>query len=192
MIFHMDSEFRGGCQYRAESIDQPSRQKVLLRMQEEETEKVPGGDGGNLRHSVRLTSTIGINVGLDLEMRQQNMRAQRAGHMHPTATQKKALEEARRKLGKLLDSWSDNLGDFMPSGVLEEMARSDAYPEEESLRLSSNLAQEDHDRLGLTELAETEYQLIGVAYDALKNLSSALGLKSFLVRRKRELASKGC
>ncbi|KIJ45389.1 hypothetical protein M422DRAFT_251162 [Sphaerobolus stellatus SS14] len=78
----------------------------------------------------------------------------------------------------------------MPSGALEEMDRSDAYPEEESLRLPSNLAQEDHDRLGLTELAETEYQLrIGVAYDALKNLRSALGLKSFLVRRKRELAS---
>ncbi|KIJ43319.1 hypothetical protein M422DRAFT_47947 [Sphaerobolus stellatus SS14] len=144
----------------------------------------------NIQRSARLTGTIGINIGLDLEMRQQNVRTKIAANPQQTIVQKKDLEASRRKLAKLLDNWTSNLSDFMPSDALQEIERPYSLPEEETLRLPSDFEHKDQERLGLKELAEIEYQLrIGVAYDALNKLRNALGLKSFLVRRKRSLAS---
>jgi len=73
---------------------------------------------------------------------------------------------------------------------LQESPRSDTSPEKEKLQLPSDFSAEARERLGLVSLADIEYQLrCGQLYDALEKLRGALGLKSFLVRRKYKLAS---
>ena len=86
---------------------------------------------------------------------------------------------------KALDSWYDNLCDFMPPDTLHEALRSDVTPEQEILQLPSDFPLSSYERLGLIGLAETKYLLrTGQAHDALKKLRDALGLKGFLVKRK--------
>jgi hypothetical protein len=67
-----DSATRDRSQYRPESIKEPSRKEVIQCIQEEES-----GQGSDLdleesggTPSSRLTVTIGINTGLDLEEKQ--------------------------------------------------------------------------------------------------------------------------
>lgn len=68
-----DSEERDGSQYRSRGIEVPSRVEILKHMQSEEAEKnsacVPAISVGGIR-SARLSGSIGINMGLDLEIRQ--------------------------------------------------------------------------------------------------------------------------
>jgi hypothetical protein len=55
----------------------------------------------------------------------------------------------------------------------------------EKLRLPSEFTFEARNRLGLEDLARTEYQLhLGQAHDSLEKLRGALGLKSFLIHQK--------
>jgi len=80
------------------------------------------------------------------------------------------------------------LPDFFPPGILEAAPRSDAPPEKETLSLPSEYPVDVQRRLGLVELGETEWALrIGLAHDALIKLRQALGLKSFLIRKKRRV-----
>ena len=106
-----------------------------------------------------------------------------------TALQSNSLEEARCKMRKAIDTWFELLPDFMPAVALEKATQSDYSPEKEILRMPSDFTHEARGRLGLEELSKLEFKLwIGQAYDALNKLRNALGLKSFLVRRKYKLA----
>jgi len=98
--------------------------------------------------------------------------------------------EAQRKVAKALDTWFDNISDFMPAEVLEELPRAETPPEKEILGLPSDFPYSARTRLGLDTLTKTELCLrIGQLHDALGKLRNALGLKSFLVRQKKRLAS---
>jgi len=98
--------------------------------------------------------------------------------------------EARRKVARGLETWFAALPDFLPSDALQEAIRSDTTPEKEILRLPSDFSDEARARLGLDTLARIEFELrCGQLYDALAKLRQALGLKSFLVRRKHHTAN---
>jgi hypothetical protein len=108
----------------------------------------------------------------------------------PTMAQKAALNEALRKVSKLLETWYDNLSEFMPSDALKESLDVEHSPEKATLYLPSSYPIGSHQRLGLVCLAETEFRLrVGLAYEALEKLRNALGIRSFFVRRKYEAAS---
>lgn len=78
----------------------------------------------------------------------------------------------------------------MPPDALHMNIAGEITPENEKLRLPSDFKTDTHEALGLTVLAETEYQLrLGLLNDSLKQLRKCLGLKAFLVRRKYNLAS---
>ncbi|KIJ37152.1 hypothetical protein M422DRAFT_260308 [Sphaerobolus stellatus SS14] len=63
-------------------------------------------------------------------------------------------------------------------------------PEKAKLSLPSDFDRENHKRLGLITLADTELLLQqGQANDALKHLRESLGLKSFLVRHNHSVAT---
>ncbi|KIJ52773.1 hypothetical protein M422DRAFT_242686 [Sphaerobolus stellatus SS14] len=148
-------------QYRPRLIESPSRQEILRAIQMEETSLNQGDGEGptKTRRSARLTGSVGVNMGLELEIRQLNLRFKLADHKNPTARQDNELEELRRKLMKALNSWYASLPEFMPPEALQEILR------------------------GLKLLAETEFMLrTGQANDALKKLREALGLKSFLIQ----------
>jgi len=107
-----------------------------------------------------------------------------------TDLQRQSLAEARRKLSKSLDTWFESLPDFLPADALQEAPRHDTSPDKERLQLPSDFSAEARERLGLISLARIEYQLrCGQLYDILERLRGALGLKSFLIRRKYRLAS---
>ncbi|KIJ52305.1 hypothetical protein M422DRAFT_776014 [Sphaerobolus stellatus SS14] len=153
------SEKEGGSQYRPKPIEYPSKTETLKPIQREEAEKARAGQASHAervdKRSARLTGSVGINMGLEMEMRQQNLRVKIDASRSGTEQQKLKIYEARRKLGKALEIWFAT-----------------------------------RERLGLQSLARTEYQLrIGQAHDALQKLRNALGLKSFLIRRKYRLAS---
>ncbi|KIJ28700.1 hypothetical protein M422DRAFT_270002 [Sphaerobolus stellatus SS14] len=115
----------------------------------------------------------------------QNFRAKIAEKSNLTAKQTLSLDEARRKLVKALEAWQSSLGEFMPPEALQEELEGDRNPEKEKLRLPSDFDRSRHTDLGLETLADIEYRLrMGQANDALKKLREALGLKSFLVRKK--------
>lgn len=61
-----------GSQYRPKLIEFPGRLKVLQAIQAEEVESYPPDKTGNTKgtRTARLTGSVGINMGLDLEMRQ--------------------------------------------------------------------------------------------------------------------------
>jgi hypothetical protein len=93
-------------------------------------------------------------------------------------------------LAKELENWFQTLKDFMPADALGEGPVSQLAPELAILRLPSDYALETHDRLGLTNLADTEYLLRHAqATDALCSIRQALGLKSFMVRAKHNNAN---
>jgi len=66
-----ESEHQGGSQFRPHMQQAPSRVETLQRIRQEEEERnhsmgLARGQG----RSTRLTGSVGINMGLDLEMRQ--------------------------------------------------------------------------------------------------------------------------
>ncbi|KIJ22477.1 hypothetical protein M422DRAFT_277080 [Sphaerobolus stellatus SS14] len=74
---------------------------------------------------------------------------------------------------------------MLPDALQEPLASSE-LPEKAKLRLPSDFDIENHECLGLTTLAETEFLLcMGQANDALKQLRETLSLKSFLVRHNK-------
>ncbi|KIJ28993.1 hypothetical protein M422DRAFT_269690 [Sphaerobolus stellatus SS14] len=74
----------------------------------------------------------------------------------------------------------------MSADALQEHMISSELPEKAKLRLPSDFDWQNHERLELTALADTENMLrMGQANDALKHLRGTLGLKSFLVRRNK-------
>ncbi|KIJ32932.1 hypothetical protein M422DRAFT_265273 [Sphaerobolus stellatus SS14] len=108
-----------GAQYRPQVIDEPSKMEILKRMQAEETDAT-GGDGTQkpgLR-SGRMTGCVGINIGLELEIKQQNLRTKLAERRNPTTRQELDLEETSRKMSKALEAWFSNLHDFLPADAL--------------------------------------------------------------------------
>jgi hypothetical protein len=115
------------------------------------------------------------------------LRVKIAHHPEPTIAQRRDIDEAWGKMRKLLDGWGNTLADFMPPDVLSQFVQTAVNPEDETLRLPSDFDQAAYRRLGLENLAQIEYNLrVGMAYDTLKKLRNALGLKPFLTRRKRE------
>ena len=101
-----------------------------------------------------------------------------------TEKQRMELLDSKRKLSRSLDTWFESLNDFMPSDAIQEFRSIGGGPENALLGLPSDFPLELHRRLGLEELAIIERQLrVGQAHDALKKLWTALGLKSFLIRR---------
>ena len=103
--------------------------------------------------------------------------------------QSDSIDESRRKLRRALDAWFELIPDFFPPGILEAAPRSNAFPENETLSLPSEYAADIQKRLGLVGLGQTEWLLrLGLAHDALGKLRQALGLKSFLIRKKRRMA----
>ena len=107
-----------------------------------------------------------------------------------TEKQKMDLMESRRKMSHSLDMWFQSLNDFMPSDAIQEFRSIGGGPENALLGLPSDFPLELHRRLGLEELAIIERQLrVGQAHDALKKLRTALGLKSFLIRRNYSAAN---
>ena len=210
----IDHTRENNTQYRPRPVEFPTRLDILKRIQEEEDQKSKRQSsnqptGGTASRSSRLTGSVGINMGLDLEMRQyvriinlfsrmlifvniyrQNLRVKVAMTKVATTQQTVNLGEARRKIAKALDTWFAMIPEFIPADALQESMGNDLSPERELLRLPSDFNFEARERLGLQDLAKTEYQLrLGQAHDALQKLRSALGLKSFLVRRKYRLAS---
>ncbi|KIJ30996.1 hypothetical protein M422DRAFT_267414 [Sphaerobolus stellatus SS14] len=156
-----------GSQYRPRLIEAPSRQEILKVIQAEETLKNQGdGEELEMRQYVELCLDISSQSScMHLLFNRQNLRFKLTDHKNPTAKQDNELEESRRKLMKALESWYASLPEFMPPEALQEAQR------------------------GLGLLAETEFMLhTGQANDALKKLREALGLKSFLVRRKYKVA----
>ncbi|KIJ44566.1 hypothetical protein M422DRAFT_779310 [Sphaerobolus stellatus SS14] len=74
----------------------------------------------------------------------------------------------------------------MPVNAINEVQTANGGPENAHLCLPSEFPQIEYNRLGIADHALIERQLkIGQAYDALKKLRNELGLKSFLIRRKR-------
>jgi len=70
-----ESEEGDGTQYRPKVVEYPSRLQVLKAIQREEvgentTEKRRKNPRASGVRSARLTGSVGINMGLDLEMRQ--------------------------------------------------------------------------------------------------------------------------
>jgi hypothetical protein len=93
--------------------------------------------------------------------------------------------EARHKLSKALDAWFQSLTDFIPGDAVQEIISEQQPPEKMILGLPSDFDRNVHHRLGLEALAIMERQMrIGQAHDALRQLRTMLGLKSFLVRTK--------
>ncbi|KIJ22382.1 hypothetical protein M422DRAFT_277207 [Sphaerobolus stellatus SS14] len=75
----------------------------------------------------------------------------------------------------------------MPADAVNALTATNTAPEDVSLGLPSDFPRADHHKLGITSHALIERELrIGQAHDALKKLRTMLGLKSFLVRRKRQ------
>ncbi|KIJ48204.1 hypothetical protein M422DRAFT_28469 [Sphaerobolus stellatus SS14] len=72
-------------------------------------------------------------MGLDLEMRQQNLRNKLQGKHGPTDKGELDLEESWRKLSKHLDTWYANLVNFMPPDVLQERMPIEVAPEKSCL-----------------------------------------------------------
>jgi hypothetical protein len=67
------SEKEDGSQFRPRGIESPSRLAILREIQEEEEQQSLAsaelqGQGG--RRSVRMSQSVGINMGLDIEMKQ--------------------------------------------------------------------------------------------------------------------------
>jgi len=61
----------GGQQFRPKAVEFPTRQSILKRIQAEEnfkTQPIQGQEES--RRSARLTGSLAINMGLDLEMKQ--------------------------------------------------------------------------------------------------------------------------
>ena len=62
-----------GSQYRPRIIESPSRQAILKKIQSEESES-EGNNNTSHRHSgtrsIRISQSVGLNMGLDLEMQQ--------------------------------------------------------------------------------------------------------------------------
>jgi len=61
-----------GSQFRPRVIEFPGRLKILKEIQAEEVngDERTSSPGSRDRQSVRLTASVGINMGIDLEMRQ--------------------------------------------------------------------------------------------------------------------------
>lgn len=100
--------------------------------------------------------------------------------------------KARQQMQSCVDHWYKTLEDWLPRGALEEPVEHH-IPTESSpgigytLRFPSDFSPESRSRLGLTSAAVVERDLrIGQAFDALKRLRDWLGLKSFMVRDKRQ------
>ncbi|KIJ48953.1 hypothetical protein M422DRAFT_247327 [Sphaerobolus stellatus SS14] len=186
MELHTTSLMEDGRQYRPKPIEAPSRVKLVKRLQEEEKERTRRSGLHSSEQSTRITACVGINMGLDLEMRQQNLRLKIKEKNNPTMTQELDKDESRRKLSKTLEAWYKILRDFIPPEALEHLARKEVLPENQLLLLPSDYDQKIHEAVGLVDLAEIEYRLrVGQAHDCLKKLRDALGLKSFFVRRQR-------
>ncbi|KIJ29007.1 hypothetical protein M422DRAFT_269618 [Sphaerobolus stellatus SS14] len=104
-----------------------------------------------------------------------------------TLRQELDMDESRRKLSKALAEWAKTLKEFMPPEALQTELGVELFPEKEKLRLPSDYPRFSHETLGLLGLADSEYRLrVAQAYDALQKIRAALGLKSFLVRRKHD------
>ncbi|KIJ27639.1 hypothetical protein M422DRAFT_271180 [Sphaerobolus stellatus SS14] len=173
---------------RAENAVQGGSQ---YRPKEAREERTRGGsdDAKKPRRYARVTGSVGINMGLELEMRQQTLRDKIAEkRFNPIARQELQLDEERRKVAKALEAWYGSLAEFMPPEALQEELPSDRAPEKKKLRLPSDFDRSSHAALGLTSLADIEFRLrMGRGNDALKKLREALGLESFLVRKKYQL-----
>ncbi|KAF8508051.1 hypothetical protein BU17DRAFT_100086 [Hysterangium stoloniferum] len=170
-----------GSQYRPRVIESPSRMAILKKLQEEEAvegqSSIRNSAHLQIPHSVRLSRSVGINMGIDIEMRQQMLHIRKM-HM-VTDGQKAELLESRRKMSRSLDMWFQSLNDFMPSDAIQELRCTEGDPENAFLGLPSDFPCESQRRLGLEALAIVEQQLrIGQAHDALKKLRTALGLKN--------------
>ncbi|KIJ42046.1 hypothetical protein M422DRAFT_254736 [Sphaerobolus stellatus SS14] len=134
-------------------------------------------------------------MALDLEMKQyfevclQNLCVNIERHTNLTTSQKSSIDEACKKVRKVLDAWFDSLPDFLPADAIQEAPQSDLLPEMEKLHLPSEFTFEARNRLSLEDLAQMEYQLgLGQAHDSLEKLRGALGLKSFLIHQKSKNA----
>ena len=67
-----ESATRDGSQYRASMVEEPSRQEILKKMQQEEQamyheDNMLPGESSQAAH---LTASLGINISLDLEIKQ--------------------------------------------------------------------------------------------------------------------------
>ncbi|KIJ30954.1 hypothetical protein M422DRAFT_267475 [Sphaerobolus stellatus SS14] len=193
MKLREESQKEDASQYRPRLIEAPSRLEVLKKIQEEETAGNPviNRRTGTVRAACKMTGSIGINMALELVMRQQNLHAKLQLQNHPTLRQEVDTDESRRRLLKTLEEWSKTLKDFMPPEALQEESVMELLPEKEKLRVPSDYSQDSHERLGLMVLARTEYRLrVAQAYDALKKIREALDLKSFMVRQKHTNAGQ--
>jgi len=66
-----ETERAGGIQFRPHMVEAPSRIETLKKIREEESDKmIASGVTERNARSHRLTGSVGINMGLDLEMRQ--------------------------------------------------------------------------------------------------------------------------
>ena len=63
------SECSDGSQYRPTVIESPGRLAILQQIQHEESSSDPGHDQYQHMRSARITASVGINMGLDLERR---------------------------------------------------------------------------------------------------------------------------
>ena len=108
-----------------------------------------------------------------------------AENPRPTPSKGNELMEARHKLSKALDAWFQSLTDFIPGDAVQEIVSEQQPPEKMILGLPSDFDRNVHRRLGMEALAIMERQMrIGQAHDALRQLRTMLGLKSFLVQTK--------
>lgn len=100
--------------------------------------------------------------------------------------------KAHQQMQSCVDHWYKTLEDWLPREALEEpvvhhIPTGTGLGIGYTLRFPSDFSAESRLRLGLTSAAVVERDLrIGQAFDALKRLRDWLGLKSFMVRDKRQ------
>ncbi|KIJ39694.1 hypothetical protein M422DRAFT_49537 [Sphaerobolus stellatus SS14] len=176
------SALADGSQFRPRVIEQPSHASILKLLQQEDGFGTEYGE-----RSTRATRGVGINRGLEVELRQVVFKYQRDTQLVATDTQWNKLQDSRHKLSQVMDSWFRKLGELMPVTAIEALVVADVGPEDMMLGLPSDFPKKDHVSLGICNHALIERELrVAQAHDALKKLRTQLGLKSFLVRRKRQ------
>ncbi|KIJ43509.1 hypothetical protein M422DRAFT_253069 [Sphaerobolus stellatus SS14] len=123
MVTKLNTEIasKDGSQFRPRLIEAPSRVAILKKIREEETPATFRSGIKQSTHSACLTASVGINMGLDLEMHQQNLRQKLQLRKSPTDQQELDLDDSRR--------------DFMPPDALQEPLTMEPAPEKAKLSL---------------------------------------------------------
>ncbi|KIJ32629.1 hypothetical protein M422DRAFT_52772 [Sphaerobolus stellatus SS14] len=103
-----------GSQYRPRVIEQPNRAAILKLLQQEDGDF--GAEYGTI--TTRRARSVGINRGLEVELRQVQFKHQRDTEKVTTDIQWNKRQEAHRKLSQSVEGWFRRLANFMPADAV--------------------------------------------------------------------------